>query len=72
MTEAQQYRTKDGDTVAYIAWKQYGNQNPGTVEAVFNANPFLASYDPELPAGIIITLPQIEESKPQKVVTLWQ
>lgn len=70
MTE-QKYRTKEGDTVAYIAWKQYGNQNPGTVEAVFEANSFIADYDPELPAGLIIILPDIEVSQPQKVVTLW-
>jgi len=68
----QQYRTKAGETVAYIAWKQYGNQNPGTVEAVFNANPTLAGQDPELPAGLLIWLPVIEQSKPQEIVTLWQ
>jgi len=68
----QQYRTKEGETVAYIAWKQYGNQNPGTVEAVFNANPNLASQDALLPAGILIWLPVIEQSKPQEIVTLWQ
>lgn len=68
----QQYRTKMGDTIAYIAWKHYGNQNPGTVEAVLIANPKLALQPPELPAGIIILLPEIEQSAPQKVVTLWQ
>lgn len=67
-----QYRTKQGETVSYIAWKQYGNQNPGTVEAIFTANPKLALQPPELPPGLIIILPEIEESKPQKVVTLWQ
>jgi len=67
-----QYRTKQGETVSYIVWKQYGNQNPGTVEAVFAANPTLANQPPELPAGLVIILPEISESQPQKVVTLWQ
>lgn len=69
---AREYRTKQGETISYIAWKQYGNQNPGTVEAVFTANPQLAGQPPELPAGLILILPELEESKPQKVVTLWQ
>ena len=69
---AQQYRTKEGETVAYIAWKNYGNQNPGTVESIFIANPTLANQPPELPAGLVITLPEIEVAEPQKVVTLWQ
>lgn len=69
---AQEYRTKMGDTVAYIAWKQYGNQNPGTVEAIFLANQSLADQPAELPAGLIIILPDIGTSEPQKVVTLWQ
>lgn len=68
----QSYRTKAGETVAYIAWKQYGNQNPGTVEAVFTANPSLADQDALLPAGLIIFLPEIAQSKPQEIVTLWQ
>lgn len=67
-----QYRTKQGETVSYIAWKNYGNQNPGTVEAVFAANPTLADQPPELPAGLVIILPEIVTTEPKKVVTLWQ
>jgi len=72
MTDEQLYRTKAGETVDYIAWKHYGNQNPGTVEALFTANPELAQQPPELPAGIVIVLPAIEIAQPKKVVTLWQ
>ena len=53
---SQEYRTRQGETVDYIAWKYYGRQN-GTAEAILEANPGLASYGPILPAHIILILP---------------
>ena len=50
---SQQYRTRQGETVDYIAWKYYGRQN-GTAEAILKANTGLASYGPILPAHIIL------------------
>lgn len=65
------YRTKDGDTLDYIAWKQYGNQNPGTVETLFLANPDLSAYDDTLPAGLVVRLPEIPVAETQETVKLW-
>lgn len=53
------YTTKAGDTVDFICAKYYGATNGGRVESVFLANPGLADYGPELPAGVKISLPVI-------------
>jgi len=59
---SQQYRTKTGDTVDSICWAYYDTTASGQVEAVLEANRALGlpGYGPELPAGIIITLPVVE------------
>lgn len=67
----QYYRTKEGETLDYIAWKQYGNQNPGTVEALFLANPKLSQYDDTLPGGLIVTLPELPKAEQKQTVKLW-
>lgn len=66
-----QYRTSDGDTADYIAWKYYGNQDAGTVEAVLAANKGLSDYGPELPAGLVIELPEITTPATTQGVKLW-
>lgn len=66
-----EYITSQGDTVDYIAWKHYGNTDPGIVEAVFEANPGLAARDVEFSAGINIILPDVEAPKAEEIVTLW-
>ena len=69
---SQIYRTIQGDTVDRIAWKQYGNQNPGTVEEELRLNPALSDYDDILPAGLLVVLPEkTVESRPVKSVNLW-
>lgn len=67
----QTYITKDGDTADYIAWKYYGNQNPGTVEALLNANQGLADRGPVLTAGITINLPEITQPVTERGIKLW-
>ena len=67
----QLYRSKEGEPVDYIAWKQYGNQNAGTVEKVFLANPGLSQYDDTLPAGLVVVLPEMPKSEERKTVKLW-
>ena len=67
----QLYRSKEGETVDYITWKQYGNQNAGTVEKVFLANPGLSQYDDTLPAGLVVVLPEMPKSEERKTVKLW-
>lgn len=66
-----QYITSQGDTADYIAWKFYGNQNPGTVETLIDANKGLSDYGPELPGGLIITLPEIVVPATTPGVRLW-
>lgn len=68
---AQTYVTSDGDTADYIAWKYYGNQDPGTVEALVDANKGLADIGPLLPAGMVITLPEITTPVTEQGIKLW-
>lgn len=63
------YTTKDGDTVDYICWKYYGSTN--NVVAVLEANVGLADTGPELPAGMVITLPEVTTATKQGV-KLWE
>ena len=65
------YITSQGDTADYIAWKYYGNQDAGTVEALIDANKGLSDYGPELPAGVEITLPEIITPTTTQGVRLW-
>lgn len=68
---AQSYKTSDGDTVDYIAWKVYGTQAGRVTEQVLEANPGLADQGPILPAGLTITLPDIAQPAPVQGVRLW-
>jgi len=56
---ASSYQSKDGDLVDDIAYRFYGQTTGGEVEAVYAANNHLADYGPALPAGVIITLPDV-------------
>ncbi|TGG92537.1 phage tail protein [Natronospirillum operosum] len=62
---SQQYRAADGETVDQICRQYYGYSN-GSVEAVYEANRGLADHGPFLPAGLVITLPELGEIE-QKV-----
>jgi phage tail protein X len=67
-----QYRTKTGDTVDSIAWAYYGRQSNRVVEQVLEANFGLAEHGPSLPAGLIIVLPDIDDTQQQtEGVKLW-
>lgn len=65
------YRTSDGDTADYIAWKYYGTQDGQVVEQLLEANPGLADRGPVLPAGILVTLPDVQPDTAAQVVRLW-
>lgn len=68
---ADQQRTQQNDTVDTLCWRHYG-RTAGVVEAVLDANPGLASYGAVLPAGLLITLPDIQTSAPERqMVSLW-
>lgn len=68
---AQEYRSTAGDTVDFIAWKHYETLDGQVVEQLLAANPGLADYGPELPAGVIITLPGLAAVGQAKGVKLW-
>ena len=67
---SQIYRTKEGDTLDFIVWKQYG-QTSGVVEQVLLENQNLANYGEVLPAGILITLPDISTTVVDNGINLW-
>lgn len=70
---ALQYITKQGDTVDYIVWKQYGSTDNKIVEQILLVNNGLAEAGPILPAGMTVIFPEI---KPQQTkmakVKLWE
>lgn len=66
-----QYRTSDGDTVDYVAWKHYGTLDGQVVEAVLQANHGLADLGPVLGPGVLINLPEIEAVGVSAGVRLW-
>lgn len=68
---AQDYVTKDGDQVDAIAAAYYGSTSNLVVEQVLEANAGLSSYGPALPAGLVITLPDIAAPAQQVGVRLW-
>lgn len=65
------YRSKDGDTVDRIVWLHYGRQNDGLVETVLIANPGIADHGPVLPAGVLVALPEVEDTSDTGSVRLW-
>lgn len=67
----QTYRTSEGDTADYIAWKYYGTQTGRVVEQMLEANKRLADVGPLLPAGMLLTLPDIEPEADKQAVRLW-
>jgi phage tail protein X len=68
---ARTYRTKEGDTADWICWRAYGQITKGLVEKVLAQNAGLSSYGPVLPAGVKLTLPDIEQPAPSRRVRLW-
>jgi phage tail protein X len=51
------YRAREGDTADLIAWRVYGRQDAGVVEALLAANPGLADHGVEIPAGTLVAIP---------------
>lgn len=63
------YRSSDGDELDKICYDYYGYSS-GAIELVLAANRDLAKQLPSLPAGVLITLPDIP--KPEKeTIKLW-
>jgi len=67
----QQYRTKSGDRLDQVCGQHYGHQ-AGVVELVLEVNRDLAEYGPTLPAGLLISLPDLPANTVSKTpVRLW-
>ncbi|MFV3316456.1 tail protein X [Pseudomonas sp. NY15374] len=67
----EQRRTQQHDTVDALCWRHYG-RTAGVVEAVLDANPGLADHGAVLPAGLLITLPELQTAAPERpMVNLW-
>lgn len=68
---ATQLRTLQNDTVDALCWRHYG-RTAGVVEAVLDANPGLADHGPQLPTGLLVTLPDLQTPAPTRaMVNLW-
>jgi phage tail protein X len=65
------YTTKDGDVVDAVVWSYYGTRDGLITEQVLAANKGLSSYGPILPAGVVITLPDIGVQSTSQSVKLW-
>lgn len=68
---AREYTTVQGDMVDSICKKIYGEER-GSTELVLDANPDLFNYDTYLPAGLVITLPELAISDDQTSDLLWE
>ena len=67
-----QYRTRAGDVVDSICARYYGTaQALDAIVPVLEANPGLADQGAVLPAGIVITLPEIQAPAVTPRVKLW-
>lgn len=64
------YRTKEHDMLDWICWKHYSFQS-GAVEVVLTSNPELAEWGSFLPAGLLITLPEIKKAAAKPTIKLW-
>lgn len=67
------YQTRQGDMVDAIVVRYYGAnaQTQRVVEKVLEANHGLAAHGPVLPAGLVITLPDIDPEPAAQPVKLW-
>lgn len=65
-----EYKTIEGDVIDAICAEYYGTEH-GTTEAVLLANPGLAEVTGRLPAGITITLPDIQIANEVTMLQLW-
>lgn len=65
------YRTRDGDVLDRICFEHYGTEH-GTTEIVLQANHGLCLSPVALPAGMMITLPDINiVAQTAQTINLW-
>ncbi|MFB4575832.1 tail protein X [Enterobacter hormaechei subsp. hoffmannii] len=67
-------RSRDRDTVQFIAWVKLGRDDDEVEQQIYDLNPHLHSYERVLPAGVVIELPDITDTTTTEVdeqVTIW-
>ncbi|MFQ2620519.1 tail protein X [Aeromonas caviae] len=64
-------RTTDGDTVGLLTWRLLGRDDDTIEEQVYQLNPHLHDYGLVLPAGVVITLPEVQPSAPKEREGVW-
>lgn len=62
--------TRDSDTISRLAYEYYGKSS-GMVEQILAANPKLSRQAVQLPAGLTIVMPKIEQNQTIKTINLW-
>lgn len=62
--------TRDGDTISRLAYEYYGKSS-GMVEQILAANPKLSRQAVQLPAGLTLVMPKIEQNQTIKTINLW-
>jgi phage tail protein X len=65
------YTSVAGDTADLIAWRYYGGLDGRQAEQLLAANPGLAELGAVLPAGVVITLPDLAATATTQGVRLW-
>ena len=65
------YTTREQDILDDVVWRFYGSQDNSLTEAVLEANRGLAEYGPELPTGLLITMPDAPTPEPTKRLQLF-
>ena len=68
---SRQITTRQGDVVDQIALAFYGRTVEAT-EAVLDANPHLADLPPILPAGVVVTMPDLPSTPTKGRLKLWE
>ncbi|BBG31076.1 tail protein X [Zymobacter palmae] len=66
-------RTRAGDTVNALLYRETGRSDDDAEEALWSLNLGLAEYGPILPAGVIVRLPVLEarDAEVRQAVTVW-
>jgi phage tail protein X len=65
------YETRENDVLDEVVWRYYGSQDNKLVEVVLETNRGLADYGPQLPSGLLITLPDAPTPEPAQRLQLF-
>jgi len=64
-------RTTDGDSVGLLTWRLLGRDDDAIEDEVYQLNPHLHNYGLVLPAGVMITMPELPPSAPKEREGVW-